>query len=95
MDRKDVTKGFDTIDKYKVMVSKMGAEHAGEPGKDGMFRVLTTTMRVLLPNESLYPFIFCNRSIRKNYTRRKSIGVFTNEIREVLDNAIHECCKCF
>ena len=51
MDRKDVTKGFDTIDKYKVMVSKMGAEHAGEPGKDGMFRVLTTTMRVLLPNE--------------------------------------------
>lgn len=29
----------------------MGAEHAGEPGKDGMFWVLTTTMRVLLPNE--------------------------------------------
>ena len=51
MNKEDVTKGFDTIDKYKVMVSKMGAEHAGEPGKDGMFRVLTTTMRVLLPNE--------------------------------------------
>ena len=29
----------------------MGAEHAGEPGKDGMFRVLTSTMRVLKPNE--------------------------------------------
>lgn len=51
MDKKDITKGFDSVDKYKVMVSKMGAEHAGEPGKDGMFRVLTTTMRVLLPNE--------------------------------------------
>ena len=51
MDKNDVTKGFETIEKYKVMVSKMGAEHAGEPGKDGMFRVLTTTMRVLLPNE--------------------------------------------
>jgi site-specific DNA-methyltransferase (adenine-specific) len=51
MDKKDVTKGFDSIEKYKVMISKMGAEHAGEPSKDGMFRVLTSTMRVLMPNE--------------------------------------------
>ena len=39
------------IDKYKVMVSQTGAEHAGEPGKDGRFRVLTTAMRVLKPSE--------------------------------------------
>lgn len=39
------------IDKYKVMVSQIGAEHAGEPGRDGMFRVLTSSMRVLTPNE--------------------------------------------
>lgn len=73
----------------------MGAEHAGEPGKDGMFRVLTTTMRVLLPNEVCTHSYFVIGPFEKNYTRRKSIGVFTNEIREVLDNAIHECCKCF
>ena len=39
------------ISKYKIMVSQIGAEHAGEPGKDGKFRVLTSSMRVLLPNE--------------------------------------------
>lgn len=39
------------IKKYKVMVSQIGAEHAGEPGRDGRFRVLTTSMRVLLPDE--------------------------------------------
>lgn len=33
------------------MVSQIGAEHAGEPGKDGKFRVLTSSMRVLLPDE--------------------------------------------
>lgn len=39
------------LDKYKVMVSQIGAEHAGEPGRDGSFRVLTSSMRVLIPNE--------------------------------------------
>lgn len=39
------------IPMYKIMVSQIGAEHAGEPGRDGKFRVLTSSMRVLLPNE--------------------------------------------
>ena len=39
------------MDKYKVMVSQIGAEHAGEPGRDGKFRVLTSSMRVMEPNE--------------------------------------------
>lgn len=47
----EITKGHDTVGKYKVMVSKTGAEHAGEPGKDGMFRVLTSSMKVIAPNE--------------------------------------------
>lgn len=51
MTKDDVSKGLDSVNKYKVMISKMGAEHAGEPSKDGMFRVLTSTMRVLKPNE--------------------------------------------
>lgn len=47
----EITKGFDSAQKYKVMLSKTGAEHAGEPGKDGMFRVLTSSMKVLEPGE--------------------------------------------
>ena len=46
-----VTKGFEYISSYKVMLSKTGAEHAGEPDKEGMFRVFPSTMKVLCPNE--------------------------------------------
>lgn len=45
--KNEVTKGFQHVNKYKIMVSKTGAEHAGEPGKGGKFRVLTSSMRVL------------------------------------------------
>lgn len=38
------------VDKYKVMISKVTAEHAGEPDKNGRFGVLSTTKR-LGPNE--------------------------------------------
>lgn len=49
--KNEVTKGKEYIGKYKVMISKTGSEHAGEPGKDGRYRVLTTSMKVLEPNE--------------------------------------------
>lgn len=50
--RKDeISKGTEYVDKYSVMMSKMSAEHAGEPNKDGMFNVFTKTMKVLKPNE--------------------------------------------
>lgn len=38
-----VNKGIEYIDKYKVMISQVGAEHAGEPNSSGSFRVLTST----------------------------------------------------
>ena len=47
----EITKGVEYINNYQVMMSKMSAEHAGEPSKDGKFRVFTTTMRVLEPKE--------------------------------------------
>lgn len=46
-----ITKGEDSIDKYKVLVSKVSSEHAGEPGKEGKFKVLTTATKVIGPNE--------------------------------------------
>jgi site-specific DNA-methyltransferase (adenine-specific) len=39
--RKDITTGVDMIDKWKVISSRSGHEHAGDPGKDGQRRVLS------------------------------------------------------
>lgn len=49
--RDAVNKGEDTISKYKVLISKTGAEHAGEPGKDGKFRVITSSVKVINPGD--------------------------------------------
>jgi hypothetical protein len=50
VERKEVVQGKDLIDRYKVMVSQTTSEHAGEPGKDGTFRLLST-VQVLKPGE--------------------------------------------
>ena len=47
----EITKGVNLIPKYKIFMSKMSAEHAGEPDKNGMFSVFTKTMKVALPND--------------------------------------------
>ena len=49
--KSEIASNLKYLCRYKVMVSQIGAEHAGEPGKDGTFRVLTSSMRVLLPDE--------------------------------------------
>lgn len=49
--RTEISKGSEYVDKYKILVSKTSAEHAGEPGKDGTFRVIPTSMRVMRPGE--------------------------------------------
>jgi len=41
--RKDITAGLDMIDKWKVISSRSGHEHAGNPGVDGMRRVISRT----------------------------------------------------
>ena len=45
--RKDITVGVEMIDKWKVILSRSGHEHAGNPGNDGARRVLAKT--VVLP----------------------------------------------
>lgn len=47
---KDVLQGKHLIDKYKVLISKVTAEHAGEPDKEGKFKVLSRT-EVIAPND--------------------------------------------
>lgn len=41
--RKDITTGVEMIDKWKVISSRSGHEHAGNPGTDGTRRVLAKT----------------------------------------------------
>jgi site-specific DNA-methyltransferase (adenine-specific) len=45
--RKEITVGVEMIDKWKVISSRSGHEHAGNPGTDGARRVLAKT--VVLP----------------------------------------------
>ena len=44
----NVLQGNDLIDKYKILISKVTCEHAGEPDRDGMFRVISR-MEILPP----------------------------------------------
>ena len=46
----EVKKSEDMIDKWKTMISCIGSEHAGEPDKDGMYKVLST-VKVIGPGE--------------------------------------------
>jgi len=48
--KSEVTQGIDLINKYKIMVSQTISEHAGEPSKDGTFKLLST-VKVLSPGE--------------------------------------------
>jgi site-specific DNA-methyltransferase (adenine-specific) len=45
--RKDITSGLEMIDQWKVISSRSGTEHAGNPGSDGARRVLAKT--IVLP----------------------------------------------
>lgn len=42
----------DSFETFKVAISQTGAEHACEPDKMGMFRVLTSSIRILPPNSA-------------------------------------------
>jgi len=50
--KESVVKRTDLLYSYKVMVSKMGAEHALEPDSDGKFRIITSSMKVLEPGDA-------------------------------------------
>lgn len=50
IEKSAITTGFEFIDKFKIMVSKVTAEHAGEPDRNGRFKVLSTT-KMINPND--------------------------------------------
>lgn len=50
VDKNTPITGKEYIDKYKIMISKVTSEHAGEPDKNGQFKVLST-IKKLRPSE--------------------------------------------
>lgn len=46
----DVTQGKDLVEKYKVMMSKVTSEHAGEPDKNGQMKIISS-IKILNPGE--------------------------------------------
>jgi len=73
VDRAAVSSGQTMVDDYKVVISKVTAEHAGEPDKNGFFKIISSN-RILSPNSACtdsYLVIFhSNDEIRaKNYLK--------------------------
>lgn len=49
---KSIVKGTDLLRGYKIIIGILGAEHALEPDKEGKFRIITSSMKVIGPNEA-------------------------------------------
>lgn len=73
------------IKPYKVMISQLSAEHAGEPGKDGKFKVLSSSMRVLGPNEvCTHSYILIGQFDEKNLAENLLAYLKTKFVRFLL-----------
>ena len=52
MSSHDLPKGHEYIGKYKILLSRLGAEHAGEPSRDGTFQVLSGSLQLMDKNDA-------------------------------------------
>jgi site-specific DNA-methyltransferase (adenine-specific) len=50
VNKTEVAQGSEFISKYKIMISRVTSEHAGEPDKSGMYKVISK-MQILEPGE--------------------------------------------
>lgn len=68
IEKSKVTTGSNYIDKYKIMISKVTSEHAGEPDKNGQYKVLSTT-KIINPGEvCTFSYFLAGVSESKNET---------------------------
>lgn len=70
---RDLPKGHEYIGKYKILLSRVGAEHAGEPSRDGKFQVLSGSLQIMEKNDA------CTHTYR-------TVGPFSK--REYAENAL-------
>ena len=72
LDKGDFIDNCGWVNQYKVLISKVTAEHAGEPDRNGMFRVISRM-------ELLEPFDLCTDSylvIGGSKTKKNVISVY-------------------
>lgn len=77
----DITQGNDLVDVYKIMISRLSAEHAGEPDKSGQYRILSK-MKILMPSEvctDSYIIAFANKN--RNYVENAFSFLQTKFVR--------------
>lgn len=83
--RDEVSKGVECIDTYKIIIGKVSAEHAGEPGKDGMYRVLTASTRVIGPQEiCTHSYFIIGNYEQKEFAENLLCYLYTKFVRFLL-----------
>ena len=88
INKKNVTQGDDLINKYKILISKVTCEHAGEPDKEGMFRVISR-MEVLPPNSvSTDSYLIIGEHTDKEFVKNECNYLKTKFARFLLLQAI-------
>ena len=88
INQNSVTQGKNLIDKYKILISKVTCEHAGEPDKEGMFRVISR-MEVINPNVvSTDSYLIIGDNSNKDYVNNEYQYLKTKFARFLLLQAI-------
>ena len=84
-----VAKGEETVDKYKVIISRASSEHAGEPAKDGTFKVLSGSLRTIGPGEiCTHSYIFAGPFDKKEYADNCVLYLKTKFVRFLVLQAL-------
>jgi len=83
-----VSQGQSLINKYKILISKVTCEHAGEPDKEGMFRVISR-MEVIPPNcVSTDSYLIIGENKDKDYVTNECNYLKTKFVRFLMLQAI-------
>ena len=83
-----VNLGEELVNKYKILISKVTCEHAGEPDKEGMFRVISR-MEILPPNVVCTDsYLIIGENERKDYVENEYLYLKTKFARFLLQQAI-------
>lgn len=84
----DVHQGKENINKWKVMISRVTSEHAGEPDKAGMYKVIAS-MRVLKPGQVCTDsYIIACSSVNEKTTQNFANYIRTKFVRFLLLQAL-------
>ena len=88
IDKDCVPQGQSLINRYKILISKVTCEHAGEPDKEGMFRVISR-MEVIPPNSvSTDSYLIIGDNTDKEYVINEYNYLKTKFVRFLMLQAI-------